>query len=479
MNMFEAASNYTFTENGALTYSTSQSKCLDLFAMGGALRNRTSLEIIELIDNAWYENPYMCLCVLFYLRDIREGQGERRTFQIAIRHIVDKYLTSQEEKEILIKACIEFGYWKDVFTIFTFDEYKGYVKETYNSHVSEDKYDLMEKYLPSISSKKNALAEKIGAYLGLSPKQYRKYLSKARSSINVVEKNLCAKDYSKIIYSEVPSKASLIYKDAFKRNDSVRYEEFLNQVKNKTSKINTGALFPYEIIRKYIKRNTSDDSLEVMWSNLKDYTNNENNIAVVDVSGSMTCPDYLPLSVAISLGIYFAERNKGIFHNKMITFSKKPSFISFEDEDNLFTRINKTAQANWGMNTDLQAVFDLILTACVREKVPQNEIARTIYIISDMELDVACRDNKKTNFEEIDRKFREAGYERPNLVFWNVNSVQNNLPVKKDENGTALVSGCSPSIFEMAMSNDMNPIKIMEDTVLKERYKKFADYLVR
>ena len=486
MNMFEAASTYGYTQNGALTYSTTLNKCLDLFSMGGAMRNVSEATITDLVKAAYEEDNVTCLCVLFYLRDIREGMGEKRIFKVALRYLIDNYLTSQENKNILISACIEFGYWKEVFDIFTFDEYKDYVKNVYNQHVKEDKYDMMEKYLPSISSKKNALAEKIASYLGLTPKQYRKYLSKARTSLNIVERNLCARTYSNINYSQVPSRAGLIYRNAFIRNDNDRYREFLSKVKKGEVKVNTRTLYPYEIVKKYVDINsyidlkTTDynELLEVLWKNLKDYTDNKNNIVVVDVSGSMESPNYLPISISTSLGIYFAERNKGIFHNNMITFSDNPNFISFEDKDNLRTRIMKTFKAPWGMSTNLQAVFDLILNSCVREKVPQEEMPATIYVISDMEFNEACSRNNKTNFEEIDRKFREAGYKRPNLVFWNVNSYGKNVPVRQDENGVALVSGASPSIFQMIISGDINPLKMMKETVLKERYTKYVDSLI-
>ena len=475
MNMFEAAKSYNFTENGALTYSTTLDACLDLFAMGGALRTRPEDEIIDLIDKAYKENPIYCLCILFYLRDIRGGQGEKRVFRTGIKYLTKKYNLDINK---ILEICVELGSWKDIFDSFTFDEYKDFVKKNYEIHVKENKYDLMEKWMPTISSSKNALAEKIAAYLGLTPRLYRKYLSKARSYLKVVERDIAAKTYSNIDYSHVPSRAGLLYRHAFMRHDGDRYREYLNQVSSDEKKINVGTLYPYDVVKKYLMGGNQEDSLEVMWKNLEDYTNNENNLVVADVSGSMTIDNYQPLSVAVSLGIYFAERNKGIFHNNLITFSQRPSFITFEDSDNLYERVHKVAKAEWGMNTNLQAVFDLVLNACVREKVPQDLCPKTIYIISDMELDVACRDNKRTNFEEIDRKFREAGYERPNLVFWNVASRQNNVPVRKDENGTALVSGCSPSIFKMAMTKDMNPIKMMEEIILKDRYLDYAKELV-
>ena len=209
-----------------------------------------------------------------------------------------------------------------------------------------------------------------------------------------------------------------------------------------------------------------------MWKNLPPLdVKNGRALAVVDVSGSMYG---LPICVATSLGILFAQNNPEPFHNKIITFSAHPNFITFKDEDSLQQKLKTILKANWDMNTDLQAVFNLILKTAVEYNLPESEMPATLYIISDMEFDEACSNRygsaPKTNFEAIDEKYREAGYKRPTLVFWNVNSHQNNVPVKQDEKGTVLVSGCSPNVFKMALSNEVNPIIFMNQTVNTERY---------
>lgn len=474
MDLFTAVDNYGYTENGALTYKSTLNANLDLFAMGGALRSRSENDIIDLVDKAYKEDPKTCIAILLYLRDIRGGMGEKRVFRTAISYLINKV-----NNKALMDATIEVGSWKDIFEAFPFDIYAPYVKEVYESHVANNLVTLMEKWMPSIGGKHNKIAEKLASYLGLTTKQYRKYLSKSRATLNIVETKLCEKNYTSIEYDKIPSRASLIYRNAFHRNDNLRYTEYLREVASGKKKINTGTLYPYEIIRPIVNKTTDYplielnevfiddiDALEAAWNNLPPIHNEGNrSIVVADVSGSM---HGTPMCIAISLGMMFAAQNKGIFHNKLITFSANPSFITFEDDDDLVQRIFKIAKANWGMNTNLQAVFDLVLRAAVENNLPEEEMPKTIYLVSDMEFDICARG--RTNFEDIKDKYKNAGYEMPTIVFWNVNSRQNNVPVRYNENKVALVSGASPNIFNMMINGDINPMKMMIQTISNERY---------
>lgn len=474
MDLFTAVDNYGYTENGALTYKSTLNANLDLFAMGGALRSRSENDIIDLVDKAYKEDPKTCIAILLYLRDIRGGMGEKRVFRTAISYLINKV-----NNKALMDATIEVGSWKDIFEAFPFDIYTPYVKEVYESHVATNLVTLMEKWMPSIGGKYNKTAEKLASYLGLTPKQYRKYLSKSRANLNIVETKLCEKNYTSIEYDKIPSRASLIYRNAFYRNDNSRYTEYLRDVASGKKKINTDTLYPYEIIRPIVNKinnyppfETDEiiiddiDTLEAAWNNLPSIHNEGNrSIVVADVSGSMYGT---PICIAISLGMMFAEQNKGIFHNKLITFSANPNFITFEDDDDLIRKISKIANANWGMNTNLQAIFDLILRAAVENNLLEEEMPKTIYLVSDMEFDSCTRG--RTNFEDIKDKYKNAGYEMPTIVFWNVNSRQNNVPVRYNENKVALVSGASPNIFSMVINGDINPMKMLIQTVSNERY---------
>lgn len=472
MDLFTAANNYTRTENGALTYKSSFNKNLDLFFLGGAARKYDMIQIRSLVADAWNEDPKTCLKVLLFLRDIREGAGEKRIYREAMNYILPKV-----DKRTLIEATIEMGSWKDVFQFLPLDAYKDFVKERYEEHVKTQSYDLMEKYMPSIGGKWNSVAEQLAKHLGLTPKEYRKYLSKARASLKVVERNLCAKTYEEIDYSKLPSQAGLRYRNAFMNHDGERYKEYLNEVTSGKKKMNTSTLAPYEILKPLIMKaiqhrykEADNVVIETAWNEFtKKIIPAKRGIVVADVSGSMC---YDPLCISVSLGMFYAQCNNGIFHNKLITFSQNPNFITFEDSDSLEDKIDKIVSADWGMNTDLEAVFDLILKTAVEYHLPESEMPEVVYIVSDMELDICTSDS--TNFEYIKKLYKESGYEMPTLVFWNVNSHGRNVPVKSDENNTILLSGASANLFNIAVNGNINPLEIMMKTI-----QKYDDWALR
>ena len=312
----------------------------------------------------------------------------------------------------------------------------------------------------------------------MSECEYRKTLSSLRKYIDILESRLCKKDYT-FDYSKQPSKAMMKYRKAFIRNDKARYMHFINSVLKGEQKLNASTLYPYEIVNKVV--NTDEDERKVLdasWKSLSNIDNAQNAIAVVDGSGSMTWSrnkSVLPIDVAVSLGIYFAEHNKGIFKNHFITFSMNPRLIEIKGND-IYEKVHYVRTFNECANTDVQKVFDLILDTAVQNNIPQEELPETIYIISDMEFDsCAYSGNKKfTNFELAKKKFKNKGYMLPRVVFWNVNSINKQVPVTMHENGTALVSGASPRIFDMVKSGDIDPYKIMTDIINSERYEKIS-----
>jgi len=323
---------------------------------------------------------------------------------------------------------------------------------------------LLGKWLKSENSGKTSkeIAIKTRKSLGLSSKNYRKMLTILRSKIDIIETKLSEKNYKDIDYSKTPSKAGMIYKDAFSKHDPVRYSKYLKDVEEGKQKINTKALFPYEIVRKARKEN--DKTLDLLWKNLPDYTkDNEKAIVVADVSGSM---DGTPMDVSISLAMYFAERNKGIFHNKFITFSSKPELQEIAG-DSLNQRIRNLENADWEQNTNIQAVFDLILNTAKDNTLKSEDLPKTIYIISDMEFDEASE--TQTNFQVIKEKYKAAGYEMPTLVFWNVDSRQNNVPITENEKGVVLISGSSPTVFKYAVEK-VTPNEFMLSVLNSKRY---------
>lgn len=477
--LMKKETNKTLTENDALTLKSTESKVLDLFSMGGALRTRTPEEIEKKLSQALAEDKMLAIKCLFYIRDARGGQGERRTFREGLKILSNYY---PEETQKLLNLIPEYGRWDDLFYLDNV-AIDGILTSQIKKDIISDTPSLLAKWLPSentSSSRTRELARKVRKYLGYSSKNYRKLLTTLRSKINLVETQMSSNDWKDINYASVPSKAAMIYKDTFKKHDKDGYEEYLNKVEKGEEKINTAALFPYEIIRQARKENNK--TLDLLWENLPDYTKGEEKaIVVADVSGSM---NGTPMDVSVSLAMYFAERNKGIFHNKFITFSEKPELQEVSG-DTLNQKIRNLENAHWDMNTNVQAVFDLLLNTAEENSVSESDMPKTIYIISDMEFDRASSSGggywgdgepRETNFEVIKQKYTEAGYEMPILVFWNVDSRQDNVPVDQNEQGVVLISGSSPTVFKMVMEK-ATPHDFMLSVLNSERYAKIDEAL--
>lgn len=249
------------------------------------------------------------------------------------------------------------------------------------------------------------------------------------------------------------------YRKAFLRNDGERYNAFLEAVSSGEKQLHADNLAPYEIVRSALDANRwgfnarltdgEKAALNASWASLPDFCDNRNALAVVDTSGSMYCYDNaLPAAVALSLGLYFGERNTGIFHNHFIEFSSRPQLIEIKGKT-FAERLEYLCTFNEVADTNVEAVFDLILDAAVRNNVPQEELPETLYLISDMEFNACVRNASVSNFASAKRRFAEHGYRLPQIVFWNVASRNSNQPVTKNEQGVALVSGCTPRLFSM------------------------------
>ena len=424
---------------------------------------------MELFKKAFAEDNEKAIRILFYLRDVRGGQGERDLFRICLEWL------GENEKEVfekIVNFVPEYGRFDDLF----FDNDKCFeilreqLKEDGKSLYLPDKSpSLLAKWMPTInasSEKTKAKAKWMAEKLGFNSIGYRKLLRDIRKKLAVVEEKMSAQKWEEINYSAVPSQASRIYKNAFKKHDEERYGKFIEKATKGEVKINASTLYPYQIYNS-VNRDYSA-TLEALWNQLPDYTQGKNALVVADVSGSM-CGD--PMSVSVSLALYFAERNKGQFKDYFITFSGNPKLQKVVGK-NLRDKMRNLERADWEMNTDLQKVFELILNTGRNNKVSQEEMPETIYIISDMEFDQATQSGRRvTNYDVIKEKYSESGYKLPNIVFWNVNARGGNLPVQQNENGVAMVSGFSPVIFKMAVENK-TPEQVMLDTINSERYNK-------
>lgn len=339
---------------------------------------------------------------------------------------------------------------------------------------------LIFKWLPSentSSQKTRNYAHKIRQYLNFTHKRYRKMLSIGREKTKVLERLMSNNEWSKIDFSKIPSRAGLIYRNAFARRDILRerYEKF---IMDQNTKVNAKVLYPYECVESALDCRGRDRleraAINKYWDNLKDYFNGAafNGMALVDVSGSMTIRynSIAPINIAIALGLYCAEKCSGPYKGHFITFESNPHFIEIEGED-FIEKVNNMCRAPWGGSTNIEKAFDLMLQVAIRNNLSQEDIPKNLIIISDMQIDACVKDfdnNHITSMSTIRKKWKECGYEMPKLVYWNVNARQNTILDDAKSNIT-YVSGSSPVIYEMIMQGK-NGIQMMYEKLNSERY---------
>jgi hypothetical protein len=463
----------TVTENGMSTSSTTLSATLDLFFVIGAIRKQVkTLEgqsrLLAKFEAARNEDALITRKLLFWARDIRGGAGEREAFRVLLRYSAKNYPQDVIDN---IDLIAEYGRWDDVFCLFN-TPIEGEAIALIIRNL-EAKNGLLAKWLPrlggKVSDNKKFIANRVRTTMGLTPKEYRKMLVELT---NVVETPMCAGEFDKINYEHVPSLAMSRYSKAFQTRDNERFGAYKSALSSGDAKVNASAIYPYDVTKTLVY---GDSALAVeQWKALPNFLegSNERVLPVCDVSGSMSTTiggNTTALEVCISLGLYISERNEGPFKDAFVTFSSRPE-LQFLSGD-LKSRYRQLSRAEWGMSTDLEATFDLILNQAIKHKVVESEMPTCILIMSDMEFNAAT-ELSHSAIDMIKNKYEESGYEMPKVVFWNMVSRHDNFPVGADENGTALVSGFSPSILKTVLSgNAMNPVQIMLDTLNVSRYE--------
>lgn len=514
LEQLKQEANMAHTENGAVTNASTMSDCLDLFATIGAIRTADEQEIIRRFVRAYTEDRDIAMKILFFARDVRGGLGERRVFRVIVRWLAQNRPESIRRNIALIS---EYGRFDDLLSLMDTQCEKdvmevirrqldadmaacGPAADVMSDRASHEAADVMSgkasyeaadvnvsllaKWLPSVNASNREtvrLARHIARHLGMSDEAYRKMLVRLRRKIRIIENNLRERDYT-FDYSKQPSKAMFKYRKAFLRNDAERYQAFLDGVIRGEKKLHTDALTPYEIVRSALdashwgfRVNLSADekaALNASWAALPDYCDGRNAIAVVDTSGSMYMNDQaIPAAVALSLGLYFGERNTGIFHNHFIEFSSRPQLIEIKGND-FAERLEYLCTFNEVADTNVEAVFDLILDAAVKNHVLQKELPEALYLISDMEFNSCVSNASASNFENAKRRFEEHGYRLPQVIFWNVASRRQNQPVTRNEQGVALISGYTPRLFSMVMGGDVTPYAAMMEILGSERYER-------
>lgn len=443
----------SYTANGMLTNSTSLDACVDLFFLGGATRRWYIDSIQNIWVKAYTENPSLAIKILFWIRDCRGGAGEKRFFQTVMSYV---YKTDRDLYSHLVIHVEKFGYWKDIFKsaepdtdILNYLDHQ--LKESDNS-------GLLAKFFP----RKGQWFKAMHKYLGCTPKELRKRIV---SMSKTVEQKMCAQDWSSIQYEHVPSVAMKNYQRAFSVHDEKRYNKYIEKVLAGKASINASVLHPHELIGKLDRDNI--DAIQAQWNNLIDYMadSEERILPVCDVSGSMAGT---PMEVSVGLGLYISERNRSCFKDHVLTFSAQPQFHHIVG-NNIFERARSLYTADWGMNTDLDKVFQLILDKAVRFDVSVNDMPTKILIISDMEFDACAKGG--TALQMIEKEYEEHGYTMPEIIFWNVNGRIGNIPAKCDVKGVGLVSGFSPAILQSVLKGEIeSPTELMLRTVTVDRY---------
>jgi len=499
MNKFAEAMKFestkAYTENGATAINTTGSELLDFFSTCGSLREADNTRIERLFADAYNVDPLLATKCLFYCRDIRGGLGERRTFRILLKYLANKHPEALKQN---IELIPEYGRFDDLYELIgTTLEQDMWIYV--NSQIKRDlllmrenkSCSLLAKWLKTANTKGSVETAKLGKYtakkLGMSVKVYNGILKSLRSHIKVVEQKMCARKWNEIDYPSIPSRAAYIYRMAFAKHDEARYKEYLDSLSKGETKVNASTLYPYDIIEAYGKTvsdddywtvyndffrivncNTKEDKLlEAQWKSLPNYVDGEvNAIVIADTSGSMMGR---PINAAVSLAVYFAERNKGAFHNLWMSFSDNSDIHRLRGES-LLQKLQSINRENWGFNTNLEEAFDNILYIAVANNISNDEMVKSIIIISDMEIDNCCS-SEWLFYDAMAKRYREHGYDLPNVVFWNVNSRHDVFHADANRKGVQLVSGSSPSAFKYLIGSvGKTPVELMLDVLNSPRY---------
>lgn len=479
MNFAEAAKNkasFTRTENGAVALNTSGNKNLDLFSTIGALRNTSSDRIECLFADAYNEDPLTATKIIFYARDIREGLGERETFRTLIRYISHYHPEALKNN---IKYIGEYGRYDDFYSLIDTpleDNMWAVMKEQFEEDLkhlhANEPISLLAKWIKTAdasSEKTRKLGILTAQKLGYSVYNFKRIVRMMRKKLKIVEVQMSTNRWSEIEYSAVPSRASMIYRDAFRKHDEGRYDEFINKAVRGEVKINSSTLYPYDLVEKIyvygaVKNNAT---VEAQWSQLPNYAEpGTNALVMADTSGSMRGR---PLNTAIGLAIYFAERNKGAYHNMWMSFSSNPHIHMLKGAT-LAQKLQNVDRYDWENNTDLHAAFKLILKIAEENNVASEDMPKSLIVISDMEIDY-CGNKEWSFYDKIAAKFKKKGYDIPNIIFWNVNSRHDVFHADYKRKGVQLCSGQSTTVFKQVMDCvGMTPVEAMMKVIDSDRY---------
>ena len=494
----DANNSISVTENGAIGYARSGHALTDFFFKVGSMRNADPSQIEIDFAEVYAEDPKRALELMFFIRDCRGGQGEKFVFNTIFGWLCKSH---PDNAVSLLSLIPEYGSWKTFFDLTPYflsasENVQKAAKTLFmdqwdndiDSMDADKSISLMAKWCPSANaSSRNTknLARYWRGVLGITEKEYRKTLSSLREYLKILETKMSANKWNEIDYNSVPSRAGVIYRNAFMKHDEERRQKWLEYLKKPESdaKINTSVLDCPTIVSKYVSNSdwhkyyidNEDATLEAAWVDMvkKGRELGINGfIPVVDGSGSMTVNivgNLSAMDVARGIGLYFAAINAEPWRGKAIEFGSHPEFFEVDSDGSLLQQLKIANRHCDCGSTNLEAVFDLVLKVAVDGNLKQEEIPG-ILVLSDMELNAACHHPDENLFKQIEQKWNAAGYKLPKLVFFNINSRTNTIPLTENENGVTLLSGYSQSILRMVMSGKLNPYDVLVEQLDSPRY---------
>ena len=501
------------TWNNAITNESTLNFNLDMFAYSSRVREQDHEKNKNRFKNALIENDKIALANLLYTLDIRNGKGERALFKSYFSALIEM----NKDYAIQILPYIpELGRWDYVFEGIgteieenVYELIRAYFMMDIKNYNENKPVSLLAKWLPSIKThnKKNYFAVKLAKKLNLTEKEYRKILSKLRDRLNIVEKHITNKEYEKIEYISVPSKAMVKYKNLFFVKDEVRFKEFIEELKatkkskydnlfmndfakmylDSLRKVGINSLYGknlkkvYEDAISYLIKGLSQRELEdkqillqnlnnqknlinTMWKKQSKIEFDKNVLVVADTSGSM---QGIPFETAVSLAIYISQNNKSEeWRNRFIIFSSDCIEYSYNKNAEFTDIIDEIPFIV--DNTDIDKVFKKILNDSVEKNLPQLD---EVIIISDMEFDAVQDKKNMSNFKYWKSEFAKHNYKLPKIIFWNVARNVESFPVTKLDYGTCLVSGYSKNILKSIIDiENFDPIDVMLKTLEEKKY---------
>ena len=481
MNKFVEAvtDGITETTNGMSAFQGTKSRVLDFFYLAPSLRSDQT-KIKELFIKAYEEDHDLALRVTKWLRDIRGGAGERESFRTILKYLAEHDLNALAQ---VVPSIPKLGRWDDLWSIVN-DEPVNLEDDKMNANKivllqmiegfrAQDA--LLFKWMP----RRGKIRSFIQKSFGWSPKFYRHAVVEGTIC---VETQMCANEWEDINYSHVPSIASARYRKAFWKHSPERYGDYLKKLEKAVAtqdfsevKVNASAIFPHEVLPKMSDKVTEEvkSHAKSQWACLPNYVESMNLLPIIDSSGSMTCSipgSYTPLEIARALGLYMAEKNKGVFKDIVCTFSEASRLVKLAGD--LFDKLEQIQRLPWGMNTNFEQALNTILLLAKRNKVPQEDMPKGIIILSDMQFDYSVRNPNHDAMSLIEEQYIEAGYQPPIVIFWNLGSYDN-VPIQRHKSGAVLFSGYSPALMKGLIEtdgSDITPYGMMLQTVMSDRY---------